>query len=134
MTDPRALQDLVPMASTLGIEVVEAEPELVVATMAWAPERCTAGGVLHGGALMALADTAGAICAFLNLPEGAGSTTTADSQTNFLRGVTEGGVRVESRPLRSGGTLAVIESLLRDDAGRLVAKTTQTQIFLRPRD
>ncbi|MBS1882563.1 MAG: PaaI family thioesterase [Actinobacteria bacterium] len=134
MAEPRALQDLVPMASTLGIEIVDAKLELVVATMAWAPERCTAGGVLHGGALMALADTAGAICAFLNLPEGAVSTTTADSQTNFLRAVTEGEVRVESRPLRSGGTLAVIESLLLDDAGRLVAKTTQTQIFLRARD
>jgi uncharacterized protein (TIGR00369 family) len=130
MTTPQELRQLIPMADTLGIEVVEAAPRLVVATMGWAPERCTAGGVLHGGALMALADTAGAICAYLNLPPGGASTTTIESKTNLMRAVREGEVRAESRPLHRGATSAVIESELTDGQGRLVAKTTQTQVFL----
>jgi uncharacterized protein (TIGR00369 family) len=85
--------------------------------MDWAPERCTAGGVMHGGALMLLADTAGAVVAFLNLPEGAVGTATTESKTNLLRAVTAGAVKVESRPIHRGGTLAVIESATSDDEG-----------------
>lgn len=132
--DLAALQAMVPMTETLGIELVEAGPELVVARMEWAPERCTAGGVLHGGALMSLADTAGAVCAVLNLPAGATSTATIESKTNLMRAVRGGAVRVESRPLHRGATLSVIESTVSDDADRLVAKTIQTQIYRYPRD
>lgn len=136
MTEPDLadLQAMIPLAATLGIELLEAGPELVVARMGWAPERCTAGGVLHGGALMSLADTAGAVCAFLNLPAGALSTATIESKTNLLRAVTGGAVRVESRPVHRGGTLALIESDVSDEAGRLVARTAQTQIYHHPRD
>ncbi|HVX33268.1 MAG TPA: PaaI family thioesterase [Solirubrobacterales bacterium] len=131
---PAELQAMVPMATTLGIELLEAGPGQVVARMGWAPERCTVGGVMHGGALMSLADTAGAICAFLDLPEGAVGTATIESKTNLLRAVREGSVTARSRPLHHGSTLAVIETELRDDRERLVAKTAQTQIYQYPRD
>ncbi len=101
--------------------------------MEWAPERCTAGGLLHGGALMALADGAGGALAFLNLPEGAIGTATIESKTNFLRGVREGAVTATSRPLHKGRTMIVIETELRGDDGALVAKVTQTQAFIHPR-
>lgn len=130
--DPATLGPMMPLADMLGIELLEAEEELVRARMAWAPERCTAGGVLHGGALMALADTAGGVCAFLNLPDGSVGTVTIESKTNLLRSVKVGFVNAESRPIHRGRTVAVIESELRDEDGQLVAKTTQTQIYHRP--
>jgi uncharacterized protein (TIGR00369 family) len=113
--DLQALQGMVPMAGTLGIELLEADPGRVVAKMDWAPERCTAGGVMHGGALMSLADTAGGVVAFLNVPDGASGTTTIESKTNLIRAVTGGSVRVESRPVHRGRTLAVIEGKISDD-------------------
>jgi uncharacterized protein (TIGR00369 family) len=97
--------------------------------MPFAPERCTAGGVLHGGALMALADSVGAVCAFLNLPEGA-QTTTVTSNTAFMRGVREGAVTATARPLHAGRTVIVVQTDLADDAGRRVAQVTQTQAVL----
>jgi uncharacterized protein (TIGR00369 family) len=132
--DGAALKAMVPLADTLGIEIIDASSDLVTATMAWAPERCTVQGVLHGGALMSLADTAGAICAFLNLPPGALSTATIESKTNLVRAVTEGAVTARSRPVHVGRTLALIESTVHDEHDRLVAKTTQTQIYHHPRD
>ena len=78
-----------PFAGVLGIEEVIAEPGRVEASLDWDPSRCTSGGVLHGGVLMALADSLGGFCAFLNLPEGAVGTTTIESKTNFLRAVRE---------------------------------------------
>jgi 1,4-dihydroxy-2-naphthoyl-CoA hydrolase len=101
--------------------------------MDWAPERCTAGGLMHGGAVMALADSAGAACAFANLPEGAAGTSTIESKTNFLGGAREGTVRATARPLHVGSTTIVVETEVRDATGRLIAKTTQTQMVLRPR-
>ncbi len=131
--DLQQLSDLVPFAGTLGIELVEASAEVVRATLTWAPERCTMGGLMHGGALMALADNGGGICAFLNLPEGAQGTATIESKTNFLRAVREGTVTARTRPLHKGRTLMVLETELVDSAGRLVAKVTQTQVFHYPR-
>lgn len=131
--DLAGFAEALPMMATLGIELLQATPELVRARLRWAPERCTSGGVMHGGALMALADTCGGICAFLNLPTGAVGTATIESKTNFLRAVRAGVVTAETRPLHGGRTLLVLESELRDDDGRLVAKTTQTQIFHYPR-
>jgi uncharacterized protein (TIGR00369 family) len=126
------IRTTMPLCATLGVSAVEMAPACVVLAMDWAPDRCTSGGLLHGGALMALADSAGAACAFLNLPEGAVATSTIESKTNFLGAVTEGTVIATSRPLHVGGTTIVIETELR--AGdRLVAKTTQTQAVLRPR-
>ena len=119
----------IPFASQLGIEVTAAESAEVRGTMAWAPELCTAGGVLHGGALMAFADTLGAICAFLNLPEGA-TTATVESKTNFFRPVREGQVTATARPLHVGRSFIVVQTELSDAEGRPVAMVTQTQAVL----
>lgn len=121
-----------PLCATLEMRTLLAAPNEVVLAMDHAPERCTAAGLTHGGALMALADSAGALCAFLNLPEGATSTATTESATRFLGAHTEGQVRAVSRPLQLGRTLIVIETELRDDEDRLIAKTTQTQIVRSP--
>lgn len=123
------LLDAMPFARTLGIAIDAAAPEEVAGRLAWAPERCTAGGVMHGGALMALADSVGAVCAFLNLPPGA-STTTLESKTNFFRAVRGGEVRAVARPLHTGCTSIVVQTDLHDADGRRVAQVTQTQAVL----
>ena len=117
-----------PLGTTLGIRTFGGADE-VEATLDWAPELCTAGGALHGGVLMALADSAGAICAFLNLPAGA-STATIESKTNFFGAVREGEVRARSRPLHRGRTTIVVETDVYDATGRHVGRTTQTQAVL----
>lgn len=131
--DLKSLNELIPFAAALGIELLEATPELVVSRLQWTPERCTTGGVMHGGALMALADNGGGVCAFLNLPEGAVGTATIESKTNFLRAVREGAVTASSRPLHVGRTMVVVETELVRDDGKLAAKVTQTQAFHYPR-
>jgi 1,4-dihydroxy-2-naphthoyl-CoA hydrolase len=124
------LARLMPFASVLGMELLGSQPGEVRARVAWDPSRCTAGGVLHGGVLMGLADSAGATCAFLNLPEGSAGTATIESKTNFLRAVSDGHVEAVARPLHVGRTTIVVDTELRDAAGRLVARTTQTQAVL----
>src|SRR5205823_15040073 len=89
--DAQALAQSMRFAVALGVEVMAAVPEEVRGRLGWTPERCTTGGVLHGAALMALGDTLGAVCAFLNLPAGA-TTTTIESKTNFFRAVRGGHV------------------------------------------
>jgi len=86
----------------------------------------------HGGVIMALADSTGGACAFLNLPEGAAGTTTIESKTNFLRAVRAGHIESASRPLHAGRTVVVIETDVVDADGRLVARVTQSQAVLRP--
>jgi 1,4-dihydroxy-2-naphthoyl-CoA hydrolase len=132
VSTPEQLRELVPFAALVGIELLEADPALVRGRLPWSAERCTAAGVMHGGALMALADTCGAVCAFLNLPEGAQGTTTIESKTNFLRAVRDGTVTASTRPLHTGRTLAVLETELTRDDGALVAKVTQSQAFRYP--
>jgi 1,4-dihydroxy-2-naphthoyl-CoA hydrolase len=117
-----------PLGETLGLRFFGGEDE-VDATIAWAPELCTAGGILHGGVLMTLADSAGAVCAFLNMPDGA-RTSTIESKTNFLGAVRSGTVRARSRPLHIGKTTVVVETDVLDESGRLVARTMQTQAVL----
>jgi 1,4-dihydroxy-2-naphthoyl-CoA hydrolase len=117
-----------PLGETLGLRFFGGEDE-VDATIAWAPALCTAGGILHGGVLMTLADSAGAVCAFLNMPEGA-RTSTIESKTNFLGAVRSGTVRARSRPLHIGKTTVVVETDVLDQSGRLVARTMQTQAVL----
>ena len=97
--------------------------------MAWAPERCTAGEVMHGGVLMALADSLGGACAFLNLPEGA-RTSTIESKTNF-RGVRRARPHGSTVPLHVGRSTIVVQTDITDDEGRRVAQVTQTQAVLR---
>jgi uncharacterized protein (TIGR00369 family) len=128
--DTARLHALVPLAATLGLRVASASPDEVRLELDHRDELCTAGGVLHGGTLMSLADTAGAVCAFLNLPDGA-STTTVESKTNLLAAIRGGTVAAISTPLHAGSTLIVVETELRRDDGRLAAKTIQTQAVLR---
>lgn len=124
------LRALMPLAETLGITFHVFTPEEVRGRLDWAPGLCTAGGVLHGGVLMTLADCTGAACAFLHLPDGARGTTTVESKTNFLRAVPEGFVEAVSKPLHVGRTLMVVDTEVRDASGRLVARVTQTQLTL----
>jgi len=136
MTDvptPEQVRDLMPFAALVGIELLEATPQLVRGRLAWAPERCTAGAIMHGGALMTLADSCGAACALLNLPAGSSGTGTIESKTNFLRAVRDGAVTATSRPLHAGRTSVVVETELVRDDGALAAKVIQTQAVHYPR-
>ena len=109
--------------------VDSAEPGLVTATMPWRPELCTFSGIMHGGALMAFADTLGALCAFMNLPPDAG-TTTIESKTNFFRAA-RGAVVGRAEPLHVGRSTIVVRTML--SAGdRPVAHVVQTQAVLAP--
>jgi 1,4-dihydroxy-2-naphthoyl-CoA hydrolase len=127
--DLGALVATMPHAQALGITLDAANSEEVVGGFDWAAERCTAGGVIHGGALMALADSVGAVCAFLGLPEGA-TTATTSSTTHFLRAVREGRVTATARPLHRGRSQVVVKTDLVDDQGRLVATVTQSQAVI----
>ena len=130
MLSPEDLRSAMPFAGTAGVVIETATPEEVTGTLDWAPERCTAGGVMHGGALMTLADSLGGVCAFLNLPPGAG-TSTVESSTRLFRAVRTGLVRATARPLHTGRTMIVVQTDLHDADGRRVAQTTQTQAVLR---
>jgi uncharacterized protein (TIGR00369 family) len=120
---------MMPFAVSLGIELGSASADEVIGTMAWREDLCTAGGVLHGGALMAFADTLGAVCAFMNLPPGAG-TATISSSTNMLRAVRGGTVTGTSRPIHAGRSVIAVRTDLHDDERRLVAAVTQAQAVL----
>jgi uncharacterized protein (TIGR00369 family) len=130
---PEQIRDSMPFAALIGVELLEAGPELVRGRMEFSVERCTAGGLLHGGAVMALADTCGGVCAFLNLPEGAQGTATIESKTNFLRAVRDGAITASTRPLHAGRTLIVLETEITRDDGALAGKVTQSQAFHYPR-
>jgi len=159
MTDAAATELIhaqVPLCATLGITADTFRPDEVVLSLDWAPTLCTGNNVLHGGIVMALADSAGGVCAFLNLPEGAGGTATIESKTNFLRpltmraGTARGGgtsrlrgrdgpsgpairggtVKAHSRPLHIGKRVIVLETEVRGDDGKLAAKVLQTQAIL----
>ena len=125
------IHQAMPLTATLGVRAVDNSKDLVHLELDWRPELCTSGGLLHGGAVMALADSAGGACAFLNLPEGASGTATIESKTNFLGGVKSGTVTAKARPLKVGGQVIVVETEVTDEAGSLVAKVVQSQIVLR---
>jgi uncharacterized protein (TIGR00369 family) len=116
-----------PFTERLGVEVLESSPEVVGARLAHEASLCTLGDTLHGGVLMSLADSTAAVCAYLNLPEGAEHTTTIESRTSFLRPVREGYATASARPLHRGRRVIVVETEIHDDSGRLVAKVTQSQ-------
>jgi 1,4-dihydroxy-2-naphthoyl-CoA hydrolase len=119
-----------PLARHLGIEIVEASPDRVVARLTVSPELCTSGGILHGGAFMALADTAGAIGASLNLPEGA-HTTTIESKTNFLGSAALGVIiSAEATPVHRGRRSSVWQTRITHPSGKLLALITQTQLVI----
>ncbi len=117
------------LGELLGIELVEASPERVIAQLVIRDELRTVGGSLHGGTLMAFADTIGAVATVLNLPAGAG-TTTLESKTNFFAGGRSGTVRAETTPLHRGKRTMVWQTRITDEAGRLLSLTIQTQMVL----
>ena len=119
-----------PYAATLGLELMAASKDEVHAALEWDERLTTAAGILHGGVLMGLADTAGAFCAFLNLPEGSTATATIESKTNFFSAVRAGRVEARSRPLHRGSRTIVVETDLFDESGKHVARVTQTQAVL----
>jgi uncharacterized protein (TIGR00369 family) len=128
---PADLVTMMPFATLLGLELTAASAEEVRGSMSWREDLCTTFGVLHGGAMMAMADSVGAVCAFLNLPPGA-NTSTIESKTNFFRGIREGAVHATTRPLHVGRTTIVVQTDLTDDRGKRVAQVTQTQAVLQP--
>jgi 1,4-dihydroxy-2-naphthoyl-CoA hydrolase len=131
--DPELTAQLAAAASYagfLGIEVLSASPDEVRTRLAWHEDKCTAGGTMHGGALMSLADSAGGLCAFLNLPEDAKGTPTIESKTNFLAAIRSGHANAVSRPLHTGRRTIVVDTEIYDDAGKLAARVTQTQAVL----
>jgi uncharacterized protein (TIGR00369 family) len=119
-----------PLARLLGVEIVEATKSRVVGRLLVRPDICTTWDTLHGGAIMALADTLGATGAFLNLPEGAG-TTTMESKTNFIGGAKVGTVvTAETLPIHIGSRTSVWQTRITREDGKLVAVVTQTQMVL----
>jgi 1,4-dihydroxy-2-naphthoyl-CoA hydrolase len=129
--DLESVVALMPFAAELGLALEEASAERVVARLDWAPRLCTAGGILHGGALMSLADSAGALVTFLGLPEGA-TTATITSSTQLMRPVSAGTVRAVAVPLHRGRTVVTAQTSLYDGRERLVAQTTQVQAVRHP--
>lgn len=143
MTDPTSaaaadpgLTDMahtqMPLTRLLGLEILSGGAAGVQARCSWAPERCTSNGILHGGFLMAMADSVGAMAAVFNLPAGAG-TSTIESKTNFFRAVTEGDLTLTATPVHVGRTTIVVQTDITRPDGKLVTRTTQTQAVLAPR-
>ena len=126
----RMQQELPPLPRWLGLTVTVVEPDRVVAELTVREELCTSGSIMHGGAVMAFADTVGAIGTIVNLREGQG-TTTLESKTNFFAGSPVGMKLIaEATPLHRGRRTQVWETRISNEQGRLVAKVTQTQMVL----
>jgi 1,4-dihydroxy-2-naphthoyl-CoA hydrolase len=120
------------LPDTLGIEFTDVSKDKVLARLTVRRDLCTIGDNLHGGAIMAFADTLGAVAAILNMPEGS-RTTTIESKTNFIGGAPIGTKVVgESVPVHRGRTTVVCQTTLRSEAGKLVALVTQTQLVIQP--
>src|SRR5262245_24166568 len=132
--DPTALSEghRGTLAELLGIRFIEASPERVVAEVSFRDALTTVGGSLHGGTLMAFADTVGAAATMLNLPADA-STTTIESKTNFFAAGRSGTMRAETTPLHRGKRTMVWQTRITDENGRLLSLTIQTQMVLEPR-
>lgn len=130
--DPAAITEHLrgTLSDLLGVRFVEAGPDRVVAELAYRGELTTIGGSLHGGTLMALADTLGATATVLNLPPGATGTTTLESKTNFMAAGRAGVVRAECTPVHRGKRTMVWQTRVTDASGRLLSLTVQTQMVL----
>jgi uncharacterized protein (TIGR00369 family) len=127
-------RDPLPFARLLEIEFREAGRERIVAEMTVRNELCTAGERVHGGALMALADTTAATGTAISLPDGATGTTTIESKTNFIGGAARGTKLVATAvPVHRGRQTQVWQTRIETDDGRLVAIVSQTQMVLYPR-
>ena len=118
------------LTELMGMEFTDVTPEKVVAGMTVRKDLCTIGDNLHGGAIMAFADTLGAVVAILNMPQDA-RTTTIESKTNFIRGAPLGTrITGESVQVHKGRTTVVCQTTIRSEAGKLVALVTQTQLVI----
>lgn len=126
----KLVHQTMPLCKTLGMSASAFSAEEVVLRLDWSAGICTSGEMMHGGTLMALADSAGGACGFLNLPSGAVGTSTIESKTNFFGAVKEGVAIATAVPLHVGSSTIVIETEIRNN-DRLVAKVTQTQAVLR---
>lgn len=124
---------MMPLAATLGVTIHEGSKERVAGRLPVRPDICTAGNIVHGGAIMAFADCLGAVGAFITLPEGANGTTTIESKTNFFGGGPVGSVLLgEATPVKIGKRLSVWQTRIRTENGTDVALVTQTQMVLWP--
>jgi len=125
--------DVMPFAKLMGVKVLEAAPQKVIAELFAREDLCTTNSILHGGAVMAFADSVGALATLLNLPPGAG-TTTIESKTNFLGAVKSGETaRAECAPIHIGRATMVWQTRILKPDGKLAALVTQTQMVLQPR-
>ncbi len=125
------IADMMPFCKLMGLEITQAEKEKIIGKLKVTPELCTTGHIMHGGAIMSVADTLGAIGASLNLPDGANGTTTVESKTNFLRAAKEGTeIIAESTPIHVGRRTSVWQTRLSRPDGKAVALVTQSQMVL----
>lgn len=125
--------NIMPFAKLMGVRIIEASPERVVAELTVRADLCTTGAILHGGAYMAFADSVGAYATVLNMPRGA-MTTTVESKTNFVGAIREGEVaRAEATPVHLGRTTQVWQTRITRPDGKLAALVTQTQMILPPK-
>jgi 1,4-dihydroxy-2-naphthoyl-CoA hydrolase len=125
------VSDVMPFSKHLGIEIITATPDRVEGRMVVRPEMCTVNKMVHGGAIMAFADSLGAVAAFICLPEGANGTTTIESKTNFLGPAEEGATLLaETTPVQIGRRLSVWQTRITREDGKAVAMVTQTQLVL----
>ena len=127
--DPDALTATMPFAVQCGVTIESASKEAVVGHMDWAEERCTIGGLMHGGALITLADSLGAVAAFLHLPQGA-STATVTTNTSLLRGLRDGRATGTATVINAGKRFITVRTDVVDADGRLLITTTQVQAVL----
>jgi 1,4-dihydroxy-2-naphthoyl-CoA hydrolase len=128
--EPTMDTEPLPFSKLMGLKVISVEPERVEAELAVRDDLCTRPAVLHGGAVMAFADTLGAIATVANLPPGAG-TTTIESKTNFFAAIPAGDTaRAECTPLHRGRTTMVWQTRITRGDGRLAAVVIQTQLVL----
>jgi len=127
------IRSRMPFAAMLGLETLTATPDLVVLRGGWEPGVCTDSGMMHGGYIMALADSAGAVCAALNMPAMA-RTLTIESKTNFLRAVSSGPVTATATPLHIGSNMIVVQTDITRSDARLISRTLQTQAIVPVRE
>jgi len=125
------LAEIMPFSKLMGIEVTDAQADKVEGRLTVRADLCTTGGIMHGGAIMAFADSLGAIGAFLSLPEGAAGTTTIESKTNLLSAAPENSVVLGvTTPVKLGKKLSVWQTRVETEDDKLIALVTQTQLVL----
>lgn len=130
-TQLEALAASMPFAAKTGVQFVSADKSAIVARAEVGADHCTAGGIAHGGFLMTLADCAGAVGAFLNLPEGSKGTTTTESKTNLIGAAPVGStLTITATPVSTGRRLQVWQTRIETAEGKLVSLTTQSQMNL----